>query len=88
MWGHSESRIVGRFLKPLNEVSGSTIDILWWYKPFSYGGLCPIYLFRELGFGGFDLCFTFCIFNRFVLEEYVSQVEGGPHLLQSCLRAG
>jgi hypothetical protein len=27
------------------------------------------------------LCSRFCIFNRHVLEEYVSQVEGGPHLL-------
>jgi hypothetical protein len=33
------------------------------------------------------LCSTFCIFNRPILEKYVSQVEGGPHLLQSCLRA-
>jgi hypothetical protein len=31
------------------------------------------------------LCFKFHIFNRLVLEEYVSQVEGGSHLLQSCL---
>jgi hypothetical protein len=27
------------------------------------------------------LCFRFCIFNIHVLEEYVYQVEGGPHLL-------
>jgi hypothetical protein len=33
------------------------------------------------------LCSKFCIFYRPVLEEYVSQVKGGPHLLQSCLRA-
>ncbi len=32
------------------------------------------------------LCFRFCIFNRPILEEYVYQVEGGPHLLQSSLR--
>jgi len=30
------------------------------------------------------LCFRFRIFNRFILKEFVSQVEGGPHLLQSC----
>jgi hypothetical protein len=30
-------------------------------------------------------CSRICIFNRLILEEYVSQVEGGPHLLQSCL---
>jgi hypothetical protein len=27
------------------------------------------------------LCFKFCIFNRPVLEEYVFDFEGGPHLL-------
>ncbi len=32
------------------------------------------------------LCSGFCIFYILVLEKYVSQVEGGPHLLQSCLR--
>ncbi len=26
----------------------------------------------------------FCIFDRLVLKEYVSQVERGPHFLQSC----
>jgi hypothetical protein len=31
------------------------------------------------------LCSRFHTFDRLVLEEYVSQVEGGPHLLQSCL---
>jgi hypothetical protein len=30
---------------------------------------------------GLYLCSKFCIFNRFVLEEYVSHVEGGSHLL-------
>jgi hypothetical protein len=33
------------------------------------------------------LCSRFRIFNIPILEEYVSQVEGGPHLLQSCLCA-
>jgi len=27
------------------------------------------------------LCCRFRIFNKLVLEDYVSQVEGGPHLL-------
>jgi hypothetical protein len=32
------------------------------------------------------LCSRFCIFNRPLLEEYVSQVEGGgAHLLHYCL---
>ncbi len=36
-----------------------------------YGGLCPIYFYRELGFGG-------SIFDKPILEEYVFQIEGGP----------
>jgi hypothetical protein len=32
------------------------------------------------------LCSRFHIFDRPVLEKYVSQVKGGLHLLQSCLR--
>ncbi len=32
------------------------------------------------------LYFKFRIFDKPVLEEYVSQVEGAPHLFQSCLR--
>ncbi len=31
------------------------------------------------------LCARFHIFNKPILEEYVSHIEGGPHLLQSCL---
>ncbi len=31
------------------------------------------------------LCSRFRVFDRPILEEYVSQVEGAPHLLQSCL---
>jgi hypothetical protein len=31
---------------------GWITDFLWWYKPFIYGGLCPICLFKELDFGG------------------------------------
>ncbi len=33
------------------------------------------------------LCSRFCIFDRPVLEKYVYQVQGGLHLLQSCLHA-
>jgi hypothetical protein len=33
------------------------------------------------------VCFMFCIFNRLVLEEYVFQIKGGPHLLQLCFCA-
>jgi hypothetical protein len=52
MWGHYGSRIMGVFSGPLNEALGSTIDILWWYKPSFYGGLSPIYFSRELDFSG------------------------------------
>jgi len=76
---------VGIFSRPLSEASGSTVDILWWYKPSLYGGLCPIYFFRELGLVALYLCSKFRIFYKPILEEYVSQVEGGPQLLQSCL---
>jgi hypothetical protein len=31
------------------------------------------------------LCSRFCIFDKPILEEYVFQVEGGPHLFYSCL---
>jgi hypothetical protein len=53
MWEHYGSKIMGVFSGPLSKVLGSTIDILWWYRPSFYGGLCPIFFSRELGFGGF-----------------------------------
>ncbi len=31
------------------------------------------------------LCSRFHIFDKPILDEYVFQVEGGPHLLSSCL---
>jgi len=42
------------FSRPFSKVLGLTTDILWWYKPFLHGGLCPICLPRDLGFGGFE----------------------------------
>jgi len=53
MWGHYESMFMGVLSRPLNKALSSTINILWWYMPFFYGGLCPIYFYTELGFGGF-----------------------------------
>ncbi len=53
MWGHYGSRIMKIFSRPLNKVSCLITDILWWYKPFLYGGLCPIYFSRELDYNGF-----------------------------------
>jgi hypothetical protein len=52
MWKHYGSWVI-IYLGPLNGVSSSTSDLLWWYRPLIYGRLCPIYLSRELGFGGF-----------------------------------
>jgi hypothetical protein len=57
MWGHYGSKIVGVFLGPLGKAPCSTIDILWWYKSIIYGGLCPLYFSKELGFGGFIFVF-------------------------------
>jgi hypothetical protein len=47
------------------------------YAPFTFIG--------SWAFVASYLCFRFCIFDRLVLEEYISKVEGGPHLLQSYL---
>jgi hypothetical protein len=51
MWGHYGFRIVGVFSRPLSKVSSSTTAILWWYRHSLYGGLCPIYFFKELDYG-------------------------------------
>jgi len=52
MWGHYGSRVMGVYLRPLSEALGLTTNLFWWYRPFIYGRLCPIYFSRELGFGG------------------------------------
>ncbi len=52
MLRHYGSRIVEVFLGPLNDALGSKTDILWWYRPYIYGGLCPIYFFGEFRSNG------------------------------------
>jgi hypothetical protein len=52
MWGHYGSKIIGVFSRPFNEVLGLITNILWWYKPSFYGGLCHICFSRELCFSG------------------------------------
>jgi hypothetical protein len=52
MWGHYGPKIVKVFLGPLNKTLGSIVDIIWWYRFFFYGGLCPIYFSRVLGSNG------------------------------------
>jgi hypothetical protein len=71
---------MGAFSGPLSETSGLTTDIFWWYMPSFYGGLCPIWFFGELGFSGSLFVIYIHIFDKLVLEKYVSQVEEGPHL--------
>ncbi len=88
MWGHYGSRIVGVFSRTFNDALGLTIDILWWYKLFFSMEECSPFAFpRSWALVAPYLCSRFRIFNKPILEEYVSQVEGGPHLLQSCLCA-
>ncbi len=61
--------------------------------PISFGGMnllsmedyAPATFLGSLVLVAPCLCFKFHIFDRPILEEYVFQVEGGPHLLQSCL---
>jgi hypothetical protein len=53
MWRHYGFSILGIFSGPFSEALGLTIDIFWWYRPFHYGGLCPIYFLKELGSSGF-----------------------------------
>ncbi len=52
MWGHYGSKIMRVFSQPLNDALGSTTNILWWYRPSLYGGLCLVYFFKELGSSG------------------------------------
>jgi hypothetical protein len=51
MWGHYGSRVMGVYSKPLGRALGLTTNLLWCYRPFIYGGLCPIFFSKELGFG-------------------------------------
>ncbi len=61
--------------------------------PISFGGINLLFMENCAPFAFIGswvlvvpyLCSKFHILNRLVLEEYVFQVEGGPHLLQICL---
>jgi hypothetical protein len=77
MWGHYGLRIVQVFLGPPSKVLGLTINILWWYGPSRYEGLCPIFFLKSWVLMVPYLYFRLRIFNRPVLEEYASQVERG-----------
>ncbi len=84
MWGHYGFKVMGIYSRPLNGVSCSITNFLWWCRPFIYGGCAPSTFLGSWVLVVPYLCSRFCIFDRPVLEEYVYQVEGGPHLLQSC----
>jgi hypothetical protein len=73
------------FLGPLSKALGSNTNIFWWYKLFFIENCAPFIFLRNWVLVVPYLCFTFRIFYRPVLEKYVFQVEGGPHLFQSCL---
>lgn len=85
MWGHYGSKVMGVYSRPLSKVLGLTTNLLWWCRPFIYKGSYPICFSRRWVLVVSYLCSKFCIFNKPILEEYVSQIEGGPHLFQSCL---
>ncbi len=77
MWEHYGSRIMGIFLRLFNETSGLTTDIFWWYiSILSVEDYAPFVFIRSWALVVPYLCFRFPIFDRLVLGEYVSQVEG------------
>ncbi len=82
MWGPYGFRVMGFYLRSLSEAPNPTIDLFWWYRPFIYGSLCLPYAFiGSWALVVLYLCLRFHIFHRPVLEKYVFQVDGGPHLL-------
>ncbi len=85
MWGHYGFSFVGVLSRPFNEAQ-TQISITFGGINFLSTEDCAPFIY--LGSWALVLpyfYFRFCIFNKLVLEEYVSQVEGGPHLFLSCL---
>jgi len=77
-WESSQGPLVRRQVRL--PISFSGIDLFYMEEcaPFAFIGSWALVVPY--------LCFRFHIFDRPILEKYVSQVEGGLHLLQSCLR--
>jgi hypothetical protein len=81
MWGHYGSRIVEVFSRPLMRCQARL--------PIFFGGIGLLFMedcasstfLGSWDLVALDLCSRFRIFNRPVLEGYVSQVERGSHLL-------
>ncbi len=78
--GHYGSRIVGVFLGPLSEVLGSTTDILGGINLLSMEDYAPSAFLGSWVLVVSYLCYRFHIFDKPILEDYVSQVEEGLHL--------
>jgi hypothetical protein len=87
MWKHYEFWVMGIYSGPLDGASSPT--------PIFFGGTsllsmedCALFAFLgSWALVGLYLCSKFHIFDKPILEEYIFQVEGGPHLFQSCLDA-
>jgi hypothetical protein len=52
------------------------IDILWWYRPFLYEGLCPIFFLGNWVLVVSYLCSRFRIFDKFASEGYFFRLKG------------
>jgi hypothetical protein len=50
---------MGVFSGPLSKASYSTTDIIWWYRPFLYIGLCPFTFLGSWALVTLYLCFSF-----------------------------
>jgi len=79
MCGHYGSMIVGVFSRPFNEALGLTISF-GGIDFFSMEDCAPSIFLGSWAMLDPYLCFKFHIINRPILEEYVSQVEGGLHM--------
>ncbi len=87
MWKHYEFWVMGIYSRPLDGTSSPT--------PIFFGGISLLSM-EDYALSTFlgswalvvlYLCSMFRIFDRPILKEYIFQVEGGPHLFQSCLDA-
>jgi len=81
MLGHYGSRVMRIYSRPLGKVLGLITNLLWCISFIYMEDYVPIIFLRSWVLVALYLCSKFCIFNRPVLKEYVSQVERSPYLL-------
>jgi len=74
-------RVRGVYSKPFYEVLGLIIDIFCGIGLLFVEDCALSIFFKSWVLVASYLCSRFHIFDKPILEEYVSQVEGGPHLL-------